>query len=64
MNLRAEFFDIFGTVVFLFIIAISSWALKTGKAIPQWALIILLIIGVLGLLVDSIIVKRTYLNKK
>lgn len=58
--MRPEFFDIFGIGVFLFITCISIFGLKTNKKIPKWALIILLIIGILGLIIDGTIVIMTY----
>ena len=61
--IRPEFFDIFGIGVFLFIIFISAGSLKTSLPIPKWALIILLVIGILGFLVDTIIVYLTYAKK-
>lgn len=54
--------DIFGIIVFLFITISSIWALKTRKVYPTWVLIIFLAIGVVGLLVDSIIVYLTFLK--
>jgi len=58
--MRPEFFDIFGIGVFAFIACISIFGLKTNKKIPKWALIILLIIGILGLIIDGTIVIMTY----
>ncbi len=59
--IKPEFFDLFGIVVFLFIMSISIWGLKTNKKIPKWALTVLLIIGILGLVVDGTIVFITYI---
>lgn len=61
MNLptNPEFYDIFGIFVFSFIIAISSWMLYTKKKPQKWMIVVLLIIGILGLIVDSAII---YLN--
>ena len=61
--IRPEFFDIFGIGVFLFIIFVSAMSLKTSLPIPSWALIVLLIIGILGFLVDVTIVYLTYAKK-
>jgi len=55
-----EFFDIFGIGIFIFIIVLSIWGLKTRKQFPRWILIILLIIGIIGFLIDSIIVYTAY----
>lgn len=62
--MRAEFFDIFGIFVWIFFIGISGRALYTGTAIPYWAVAALLIMSILGILVDGIIVYRTYIKKK
>jgi len=59
--MKPEFFDIFRIGVFLFIMYISIFGLKTNKKIPKWALTILLIIGILGLIVDGTIVVMTYI---
>jgi len=63
INLQPEFFDIFGLIAFLFIVAFSFWALKVKKPrkrIPRYIFIALFIIGILGVLVDSIIVFINY----
>jgi uncharacterized membrane protein len=59
--IRPEFFDIFGVFVFIFLIALSLWGIKTRKALPRWALIILFLIGISGLIIDGAIVYITYL---
>ena len=61
-NLPPEFFDIFGLATFSFITAVSIWSLKTGKPFPKWAVILFLIIGIAGLIVDGGIVYTTYLK--
>ena len=58
---QPEFYDIFGLLIFAFVTVISIWSLKTGKGLPRWALIALLIIGILGLIVDGTIVIKTFL---
>lgn len=58
--LRPEFFDIFGLAVFSFIIILSLWGLITKKKLPEWSLITLLIIGILGIFIDGAIVFLTY----
>ncbi len=60
---KAEFFDVFGAVGFLYITILSIFIL-IENSLPKWAVIILLIIGVVGLIVDSTIVAKTYLIKK
>lgn len=59
--IRPEFFDIFGIFAFSFLIVLSLWGLKTKMPVPQWALAILFIIGILGLIVDGTIVFIMYL---
>jgi len=60
---RAEFFDIFGVFIWIFFIVVSLRALVTGN-MPDWALFVILVIGVLGLIVDGTIVYKTYIRKK
>ncbi len=61
--IKAEFFDIFGVFVWIFFISISTRTLM-GNKFPHWAVVLLLIIGILGLLLDGYIVAKTYLFKK
>ena len=61
-NFRPEFFDIFGLATFSFITIISIWSLKTGKPFPRWAIILFLLIGIAGLIVDGGIVYKTYIR--
>lgn len=58
--IQPEFFDIFGIFVFAFIAILSIWAIKTKNPIPKRALVILLIIGIVGFLIDSFIVYTAY----
>ena len=58
--IRSEFFDIFGVFIFIFFIILSSWGLKTKKPFPRWALMILLLVGIAGLITDGVIVFITY----
>lgn len=51
--IKPEFFDIFGIFVFMFFIAISLWGLFSRKSFPRWILVIILIIGIIGLMVDT-----------
>jgi hypothetical protein len=60
--IRPEFFDIFGVIIFSYIILISVKALKKNKKLTKKELIILLIIGTLGLIVDGTIIYKTYLS--
>ncbi len=56
---KPEFFDIFGAIGFIYII-IFSYRVLLGKNVPKWATVALLLIGIIGLLVDSIIVYTFY----
>ncbi|MDD3066465.1 MAG: hypothetical protein PHO48_01380 [Candidatus Gracilibacteria bacterium] len=57
-----QFFDIFGFLGFIYIVAIAG-LLLSGIVLPQWAIIILLLIGIIGLVIDGIIVYKFYLKK-
>lgn len=54
--MNAEFFDIFGFIGFLYIIIFSIYSLKTNKKPKKWLTIALLIIGILGMVIDGLIV--------
>ena len=60
--LKPEFFDIFGFQAFVFILIVSAWSLIVKKPIPDWVILLLLIIGILGSLIDGIIVYFSYLK--
>lgn len=59
---KAEFFDIFGLVTFLFIFFVGIYSLFFPPKV--WMSILLIIIGILGLIVDGVIVYLTYLKKR
>lgn len=61
MELTPQFFDIFGIMGFVYIVALALYGLS-GKNVPRWALIILLLIGIIGLLVDVLVVYTFYLK--
>lgn len=60
-SLEPHFFDIFGFMGFVYITLISFLLLKK-KNPPRWMVFILFIIGVIGLVVDGIIVYKYYLS--
>ena len=60
-ELQPEFFDIFGLPVFFFVGAVALRAL-TGHQLPRWAFMVLLGIGIVGVVIDGIIVYRNYLR--
>ncbi len=59
---QPPFYDILGFFVFLLILVVSIWSLKTRKALPVWLSVSLLVIGVLGVVIDGIIVYITFLT--
>ena len=58
--LEPQFFDIFGFIGFIFI-AVCSLLGLSKKNIPKWMWITLLLIGLIGILVDGVIVYTFYL---
>jgi len=63
MNLdfiQAEFFDIFGILVFAFLLFIGLKIVQKKK-LPNWTGIVILLIAISGLIVDGIIVIKTYI---
>ena len=58
---RAEFFDIFGILVWIFFLGLGAWMLLTHAETPDWAAWIVFIIGVLGLITDGYIVIKTFI---
>lgn len=59
--ISAEYFDILGMIGFLILVVASIWMLTSKKRVPFWMKIMVLIIGILGLIVDSYIVIRTFI---
>jgi hypothetical protein len=57
---RPEFFDIFGLMVFSFLLIISIWMLRTKKRLPEWVGFVILLISITGLIIDGFIVIKTY----
>lgn len=55
LDIQPQFFDIFGALAFIYIIAISVLLLKNVK-LPRIVILLLLAIGILGFLIDSSIV--------
>ncbi|KKW17256.1 hypothetical protein A3C86_01370 [Candidatus Kaiserbacteria bacterium RIFCSPHIGHO2_02_FULL_49_16] len=64
MNVRPESFDILGLIAFPSIALLSLYALITGNTLPRWALFLLLFIGIAGLIIDGVIVYKTFLKKQ
>lgn len=63
MKLQPSFFDIFGAIGFLVIIGIAVKGLFNSGSLPEWMLVVLLLIGIIGFIVDCAIVYKTYLKK-
>lgn len=59
--MNAEFFDVFGFMGFIIILMISIWMLKSKDKLPNWAGVILLSIAILGIIIDGIIVIKTFI---
>ena len=57
----AAFFDIFGIIAFLIILVVGIKILRSNKKIPHWVGGLLLLIAIGGLMIDSIIVIKTYI---
>ena len=61
---NAEFFDIFGILAFIIILIIGILIKVKRRKLPNnvfdWIAVVLIIIGVLGLVVDSVIVIKSY----
>ena len=62
MIFRPEFFDIFGLITFTYLTMLSLYMLFKKKMPPKWSIIIVLIIGILGLIVDGVLVYNAYLS--
>jgi hypothetical protein len=59
--MNAAFFDIFGLGAFIVLVVMSIWMFKTRKETPDWMVWIIFIIALIGFVVDSIMVIKTYL---
>ena len=60
---KPESFDILGLFTFSFITILSFWSLVSYNPFPRWAVFILLLIGIAGLIIDGSIVYQTYIKK-
>ena len=64
MKLTAEFFDIFGIFIFIFILVVGILIKFKRRKLPNnvfdWIAIGLIIIGICGLIVDIVLVWRGY----
>ena len=59
---KPAFFDIFGIIIFIFIIWVGYTNLNSSQPLGWTVSILILIIGITGLAIDSINVFRTYLK--
>ena len=60
--IKSEFVDIFGFMAFVFLAITSIYVLKKVKKHPKWILYVILAIGIIGAIVDGIIVYNTYIS--
>jgi len=49
----AEFFDIFGVLIFSGLTLIGLWELYSEKQMPDWIAFALIVVGLFGLVVDG-----------
>lgn len=56
------FFDIFGAAAFLFITTVALWGLVTRKPFPRSVVMVLLLVGIGGLIVDMLVVYTYFLR--
>lgn len=61
IQLQPQFFDIFGFVGFAFIVIVAFLMLRDVR-LPKWVPVVLLFVGIVGLIVDGIIVYVSYLK--
>lgn len=59
---KPAFFDIFGIIIFSFLIWVGYNSLNSNQPLSPVVSILLLIIGIAGLIIDSINVFRTYVK--
>ena len=64
LGFRAEFFDIFGLITFALLIIISYPRLTNNIPLQEWEIYFLFVVGIAGLIVDGIIVYKTFLREK
>jgi hypothetical protein len=60
---KPEFYDLFGFPTFVFLTAVSLWAIITKNNFPDWIVYVLLIIGLAGMVVDGTIVYEKFVKK-
>ena len=59
---QPAFYDIFGFLGFVVIVHIALYWLRRSQPPPKWVAIVLLVIGVIGGVVDAIIVYKQFLS--
>ncbi|GEM_PF-1353841 len=57
---KPEFFDVFGLLVFAFLLIVGYLMTTKKKKMPDWVGFVIFVIGILGLIVDGFIVFRTF----
>jgi len=61
-ELGAAFFDIFGAIIFAFLIAASLYALKNKGRLPEWILYLFIAIGLSAFFIDLFNVYSAFLK--
>lgn len=61
--MKPEHFDVLGAIAFAYISGFALYALFTGGA-PEWSVLILAFIGICGLCVDVLIVRKYFFRKR
>ena len=59
---RPEFYDIFGMLAFIYIIALSLFQINSNAVLSHQWYILMLIIGIIGLVVDVTVVYNKFLK--
>jgi uncharacterized BrkB/YihY/UPF0761 family membrane protein len=63
-TMKPQYFDILGIIAFPYITVFALYFLTHGGQVPIWSVVVLAVIGIVGFLVDSMIVLYYFLLKK
>ena len=61
--MKPQHFDILGVCAFLYVVGFATLELMEPSTLPTPALLGLLLVGLAGLIVDSVIVYRYFIRK-
>ena len=61
LNLEPQFFDFFGFIAFVYIAIVGLLKVR-GDSLPLGAFKILLVIGIIGIIIDGIIIFTYYFH--